>query len=562
MPSKNYRLWRRCVALLALVSAVLLSSGVPSYAATGTASISGTIEAPQGTDLTRVYVQAVSATSGSGSGVGADGAFSMTALAAGSYTLHVSGPELISQSVGPINLQDGQTLTGVKISMERGATISGKVTGASLEDLNSLHVSIFDTSGSRVIANGGFINADGTFTASGLPAGTYKVRVEDNGHYIYNPTLTFVPPKYASQWYSGQYAMSAAETITVTAGSTKTGVDMALVLGGSISGHVQGLGDAAYACVAAFALDAAVSPAVAGAGDTSGSADTVLTPQAAVADPCYDMRTKDAVSHTAADASGNYTLHGLPPGSYRIYQAVPFSYGPAGQQATSRAPQWFGGKILKDTGTEVSVPLAGAVSGIDMVSFPERVFTDIPAGTQFHREISWLGSTGISTGYPNGTYAPLSSVNRDAMAAFLYRLAGSPDFTPPSASPFTDVATNNQFYKQITWLAAQEISTGWTEEDGTKTYRPLQSVNRDAMAAFLYRFAGKPAFTPPATSPFADVATNNQFYSQITWLANTGITTGWAEGNGTKTFRPVSAVNRDAMAAFLYRFGSWTGSIR
>lgn len=74
------------------------------------------------------------------------------------------------------------------------------------------------------------------------------------------------------------------------------------------------------------------------------------------------------------------------------------------------------------------------------------------------------------------------------MAAFMYRLAGSPDYTPPSKSSFEDVLPDRQFYKEISWLASTGISTGWTEDDGTKTYRPNESINRDAMAAFMYRF--------------------------------------------------------------------------
>ncbi|MHA7168516.1 RCC1 domain-containing protein [Arthrobacter bambusae] len=184
-------------------------------------------------------------------------------------------------------------------------------------------------------------------------------------------------------------------------------------------------------------------------------------------------------------------------------------------------------------------------------------FSDVPGGAPFFTEISWLSGQGISTGWvqPDGSriYGPLLPVARDAMAAFMYRLAGSPDYTAPAASPFTDVPPGTPFYKEITWLASQGISTGWTEPDGSKTYRPLNSVNRDAMAAFMYRFGGSPAYTPQAIS-FADVGADNHFYSQITWLASQGISTGWTGPDGTKTYRPLGAVNRDAMAAFMYRF--------
>ncbi len=69
------------------------------------------------------------------------------------------------------------------------------------------------------------------------------------------------------------------------------------------------------------------------------------------------------------------------------------------------------------------------------------------------------------------------------MAAFLYRYAGSPTFTPPARSPFTDIGPGDQFYKEETWLAAQRITTGWP--DGR--FQPTQPITCDAMAAFLYR---------------------------------------------------------------------------
>jgi serine protease len=115
------------------------------------------------------------------------------------------------------------------------------------------------------------------------------------------------------------------------------------------------------------------------------------------------------------------------------------------------------------------------------------------------------------------------------------------------------VSTGQQFYKEMAWLAEQKISTGWDEGNGVRTYRPLQAINRDAMAAFLYRMAGSPAYAAPAVSPFADVSTGQQFYKEMAWLAEQKISTGWDEGNGAKTYRPLQAINRDAMAAFLYR---------
>ncbi|MER1995067.1 MAG: S-layer homology domain-containing protein [Arthrobacter sp.] len=114
-------------------------------------------------------------------------------------------------------------------------------------------------------------------------------------------------------------------------------------------------------------------------------------------------------------------------------------------------------------------------------------FTDVSADNQFYKEIDWLSSSRVTTGWNDGSFRPVTPINRDAMAAFLYRMAGSPAYTPPAVSKFRDVGTDHQFYKEISWLAATGISNGW--EDGT--FRPGQPIARDAMAAFLHRFDQK-----------------------------------------------------------------------
>lgn len=174
-----------------------------------------------------------------------------------------------------------------------------------------------------------------------------------------------------------------------------------------------------------------------------------------------------------------------------------------------------------------------------------RGFADVLPHQAFYQEINWMRTSGISTGWADGTYRPYQTVLRGEIAAFFYRLAGSPAYIPPATSPFIDVPTHHHFYREIAWMRASGISTGW--DDGT--YRPDQPVLRDQMAAFFYRFKGTPAYTPPATSPFIDVHSNQVFYKEISWMRASGISTGWADGS----YRPYQAVLRDQMAAFTYR---------
>lgn len=195
-------------------------------------------------------------------------------------------------------------------------------------------------------------------------------------------------------------------------------------------------------------------------------------------------------------------------------------------------------------------------TAVGTVAQPEAVagspFKDVTWNTQFAKEIVWVAQNGISTGWPDGTYRPLAPVSREAMAAFMHRLdalKGEKDGLPGSVPQFSDVA-GTQFEGEIGWLLATGVTTGYPD----KTFRPHDNVNRDAMAAYLYRMAGYPEFTPPKTSPFSDVGTDNQFYREISWLASTGISTGWDQPDGTRTYAPLAPVARDAMAAFMHRF--------
>lgn len=78
-------------------------------------------------------------------------------------------------------------------------------------------------------------------------------------------------------------------------------------------------------------------------------------------------------------------------------------------------------------------------------------------------------------------------------------LVGSPAFTP-SRQSFYDVKATTPFHREIEWLSDTRITTGWAD----RTFRPNEPVDRNAMAAYLYRLAGSPAFVP-ATPTHGDV---------------------------------------------------------
>ncbi|WP_231129458.1 GH25 family lysozyme [Bifidobacterium choloepi] len=218
-------------------------------------------------------------------------------------------------------------------------------------------------------------------------------------------------------------------------------------------------------------------------------------------------------------------------------------------------PNYDGGRGWQYTS---SATVDGISGNVDMSAFDEYAFLDVNSrSTAHYSDIKWLSSQGITTGFANGTFEPSANVIRQDMSAFLYRTDGSPSYTASSSeqATYSDVSSSTPHASEIWWTTANGISTGWTESDGTKTFRPTNTVLRQDMAAFLYRLAGSPAYTPTAAdmATFTDVTSSTPHAKEIWWCASVGISTGWTSSDGTATFQPTSTVVRADMAAFLHR---------
>ncbi len=198
---------------------------------------------------------------------------------------------------------------------------------------------------------------------------------------------------------------------------------------------------------------------------------------------------------------------------------------------------------------------------------PRIVFSDVTDKTPHFEDIIWLADNGVSTGWlmADGRYEfrGMDTVKRQDMAAFLRRLAarhniaGAQDFRPTAADwrRFRDVDARTPHAEDILWLASTGISTGWKEADGSFTFRGMDTVKRQDMAAFLYRLAdkaGRASGVRPKTD-FTDVTSRTPHCKEVEWLGGSGISQGYRNANGTWRFEGMTSVYRQDMAAFLHR---------
>ena len=204
------------------------------------ASISGKITAPPGVNLTKVIVYSYAAGSGDlvdFAFVGADGTYKIGGQVAGSYKLEFDGVDTNAipqwynnassfDTATPVAVSAGQDIAGINANLQKGASISGKITAPPGVNLANAGVFAQPTVGSGTSPGYASVGADGTYTMSELPAGSYKLEF-DGGDTNALP-----------QWYNNASSFDTATPVTVTAGQAVTGINVTLKKAASISGKI------------------------------------------------------------------------------------------------------------------------------------------------------------------------------------------------------------------------------------------------------------------------------------------------------------------------------------
>ena len=101
--------------------------------------------------------------------------------------------------------------------------------------------------------------------------------------------------------------------------------------------------------------------------------------------------------------------------------------------------------------------MAGSPS-FDLAS-ATKTFTDVNPSTPHYLEILWAASTGVIGGYPDGTFRGMNNIARQDAMQMLYRLAGQPPVAVGSAN-FAD-ASQTPFSDALAWAKSTGISGGY-----------------------------------------------------------------------------------------------------
>ncbi|MCC7008870.1 MAG: carboxypeptidase regulatory-like domain-containing protein, partial [Acidobacteria bacterium] len=216
--------------------------------------ISGTVtNAAGGAALTNLPVQIFNAVGASIGTVNTNGAglFTTSGLPAATYYLRTNNSagfidELYDNIACPstaacnvttgtaVSVTAGATTSDRNFALSAGGSISGTVRNAStLAAISGINVQAYASTGSFV-KTGTASAADGTYTISGLPPGTYYIRTAISGAIFYLDEL------YNELPCSPTCVVTTGAPIVVTAGTNQTGKDFTLAAGGgAIAGTVR-----------------------------------------------------------------------------------------------------------------------------------------------------------------------------------------------------------------------------------------------------------------------------------------------------------------------------------
>jgi hypothetical protein len=221
----------------------------------------------------------------------------------------------------PISVTYGATTTGIDFALTPGGRISGAVTDAGTsQPLANVNVNLYNSAGGLVTSVP--TNGSGAYTLhGGLVSGTYYVATSSSQGYsdeLYND----IPCPGAL------CTVTSGTPISVTAGATTTGIDLALTTGGRITGSVT---DAATGLALAQVSVSVYDPAGRLVTETSTNSSGLYATNQGLTSETYYVQTRNFLGYMN-----------------ELYNDVPCLYG-----------------CTVTSGTPVSVTTGATTTGID-----------------------------------------------------------------------------------------------------------------------------------------------------------------------------------------------------
>lgn len=174
----------------------------------------------------------------------------------------------------------------------------------------------------------------------------------------------------------------------------------------------------------------------------------------------------------------------------------------------------------------------------------DTVFSDVAANAWYVGAVEYVRDNGLMSGTSDTTFSPNGTMTRAMLAVVLYRMAGSPAVS--GSDSFTDTADGTWYANAVLWASGEGVMSGY----GGGLFGTNDPVNREQIAAILWRYAGNPAAFGVAV-PYADEASISAYaVSAAAWARENELING-IDGN---RFAPKSNATRAQVATVLMNY--------
>lgn len=165
------------------------------------------------------------------------------------------------------------------------------------------------------------------------------------------------------------------------------------------------------------------------------------------------------------------------------------------------------------------------------------VFNDVPNNAYYAKPVEWAVKKKITSGTSATTFSPEVTCSHAHILTFLWNAAGSPD--PTVSNPFTNISTNDYYYKAALWAYENGMLSG-------NTFNGNLPCTRSETVTYMWQAAGKPSVTKETA--FMDVASDAGYAQAVAWAVDAKVTAG----TSATTFSPDATCTRGQIVTFLY----------
>ena len=110
-------------------------------------------------------------------------------------------------------------------------------------------------------------------------------------------------------------------------------------------------------------------------------------------------------------------------------------------------------------------------------------FADVKESDWFYNDVMYVYYNGIMSGTGEKTFEPNTTTNRAMFVAVAWRLEHMP--APENEASFTDVEKGTWYTDAVAWAYENGVASGF----GDGTFGPNESITREQLAVFLYKYA-------------------------------------------------------------------------